>query len=378
MSRRLLVLLGALAAAVGLSVPAATAARGMLVGLQDDAMTLYGNPTFTYRTLRQLRVQIVRINLYWGGPHGVAERRPADPTDPADPAYEWTLYDRAVRYAAQNRMRVLFSIYYTPRWAGGGRSRNVAPRNMTDLQNFAYAAAQRYSGRYIAPEDPTQTYLPAVRHWLVWNEPNNPIWLSPQFSGRTIVSARNYARMCEAAWRGIHYTAFAGEKVACGATGPAGNNLPRSSRPSVSPLAFLRAAKRYGMRNFEAYAHHPYYGRPSETPTTRPRDRSAVRMGNFGALVRQLDALYPSRKRIWITEYGYQTPPDRQFGVSFARQARYVAQSFALARRNPRVDVMIWFMLRDDSNIRSGWQSGLITRSGKRKPAFTTFSRLPH
>ena len=66
------------------------------------------------------------------------------------------------------------------------------------------------------------------------------------------------------------------------------------------------------------------------------------------------------KKRIWITEYGWQTRrPMRLFGVSFARQAAYVRQSFAIARANPRIDLMVWFMLRDDTNLGIGWQSGL-------------------
>jgi hypothetical protein len=40
--------------------------------------------------------------------------------------------------------------------------------------------------------------------------------------------------------------------------------------------------------------------------------------------------------------------------------------------------MMIWFMLRDDTNIRVGWQSGLLTASGRKKPAFFSFARLPH
>ena len=79
------------------------------------------------------------------------------------------------------------------------------------------------------------------------------------------------------------------------------------------------------------------------------------------------------KKRIWITEYAWQTPPDRIFGVSFARQAAYVKQSFAIARANPRIDMFLWFLLRDDTNIANGWQSGLITPTGAHKPAFNVF-----
>ena len=76
------------------------------------------------------------------------------------------------------------------------------------------------------------------------------------------------------------------------------------------------------------------------------------------------------------TEYGYQTnPPDRLFGVSYARQAAYLKQSFAIARANPRIDMMLWFLLRDERRL-AGWQSGLFTASGRKKPAFAAFQRV--
>ena len=373
MRKRLGVFVAIVVVAAGLSVPAALGARGMLVGMQDDAMTLRGNPTFTFSTMKQLRVQIVRMNLNWTD---VAKRRPAHPQDPADPAYDWDLYDRAIRYAAQNGQRVMLTILFTPRWANGGRARNVPPNNYNDLRNFAYAAATRYSGKYIPNTDNfDETYLPAVKYWLAWNEPNNPNWLQQTAGGR-FVSPRSYARICTSIWQGVHFTNFAGERVACGATGPRGNNVARSGRPSLSPLAFMRLTKAAGLRNLDAYAHHPYYGKPSETPLTRPRG-TAVQLGNINTLIALVNKLW-GKKRIWITEYGWQTrPPDSLFGVTFSKQAAYLRQSFAIARANPRIDVFVWFMLRDDTNLGIGWQSGLLTANGQRKPAFNTFRLLP-
>jgi Glycosyl hydrolase catalytic core len=360
--------------AAGLCVPAASAKAHMLVGIQDDAMTLRGNPTFTFPTMKQLRTQIVRINLNW---NDVAKRRPAHPQDPADPAYDWDLYDRAIRYSSQYGMQVLLTILFTPSWANGGGARNVPPSNYNDLRNFAYAAAERYSGHYIANTDTfDEVYLPAVRYWTAWNEPANPNWLK-QVSGGRFVSPRSYARICTAIWQGVHFTNFAGEKVACGVTGPRGNNAPRSSRPSLSPLSFMRLTRAAGLRNLDAYAHNPYYGKPSETPASKPGGSSAVTLGNMNTLISLVNKLW-GKKRIWITEYGWQTPPDRIFGVSFARQAAYVRQSYAIARANPRIDMMVWFMLRDDTNLGVGWQSGFLTAAGKKKPAFNVFARLPH
>jgi hypothetical protein len=360
--------------AAALAVPAAQASRHMLVGMQDDAMTLSGNPDFTFGTMKRLRVQIVRINLNWPD---VAKRRPAHPQDPADDAYDWSLYDRAIRYATQYGQKVMLTILFTPKWANGGRAKNVPPTNYSDLRNFAYAAAERYSGHYIPNTDNfTETYLPAVKYWTAWNEPSNPIWLQQVSRGR-FVSPRSYAHICSAIWQGVHYTNFPGEKVGCGVTGPRGNNQARSSRPSLSPLAFMKATKAAGLRSLDAYAHNPYYGQPSETPRSRPGG-NAIELGNINTLIAQVNKLWGKKKPIWITEYGWQTPPDRIFGVSFGRQAAYVRQSFAIARANPRITVMIWFMLRDDTNIGVGWQSGMLTAKGKKKPAFNVFARLPH
>ena len=355
----------------------AAAARGMLVGIYDPNQPL-DSPDKAFATLKNLRAQIIRIDLQWGA--RVAKKRPLHPTDPADPAYDWEAYDQLVLNAKKNKIQVLFTIYGTPRWANGTKKGlNRAPRQFLFLKQFAYAAAKRYSGTFKREDG---TVLPAVRKWLAWNEPNNPIFLAPQWGRinkkRFIpVAAINYARMCAAVYSGVHSTNLRGEVVACGATDPRGNNSPRSRRPSISPLAFLAALKRYGLRRFDVYAHHPYYSYPGETPSMRPKAKTVVTLGNIGELTKLLTRLY-GNKKLWITEYGYQTrPPDRVFGVSWRKQAKYLTQAYAIARKNPRITMMLWFLLRDEGRL-SGWQSGLFTASGTRKPAYYAFRALPH
>jgi hypothetical protein len=402
--KRLLVVIAGFSLLVGGLVQSAPASKNapsskrLLVGIYDEAETL-GHPDRAFPVLDQLRVKIVRANLYWGGPAGVAERRPSRATDPDDRAYNWFKYDRMVRMAAAENIRVVFAIVGTPRWANGGKPFNRAPLKAADLRKFAQAAATRYSGSFTpglpvtatGNQEVEQDPLPAVRHWLAWNEPNNPVFLSPQFirTKKGVFlrqAAKNYARICNAIVAGIHApAALRSEKIACGVTAPRGNNNPRASRQSISPIPFVRQMKRFGARGFDAYAHHPYYGHPRETPSYQPRLNKGPRivggpilLGNINDLAREVTRLW-GRKPIWITEYGYQTKPDRHLAVSYAQQAKYLTQAFAIARKNPRIDMMLWFLVRDQGQTRAfdGWQGGLITKGGARKPSFRAFQRVP-
>jgi hypothetical protein len=94
-------------------------------------------------------------------------------------------------------------------------------------------------------------------------------------------------------------------------------------------------------------------------------------------LTKELQRLY-GNMRIWVTEYGYQTnPPDKTFGVTPLKQALYMQQAWDKLKANPKVDMMIWFLLRDQTpGVVGGWQSGVYTASGARKPSRETFERL--
>jgi len=370
-ARTLVVLtLGLAVAAVALQAAVASKSkqqsRNLLVGIFDEGQTLYGDHSYSFPVLQELHTQVLRTNMYWGGKYGVANTRPGNPSNPEDPAYDWTLYDALVGDATKYGMKVVFSIYRTPAWAGGGARGNVAPKNPIDLQRFALAAAKRY---------------PQVKFWLAWNEPNNPVYLTPQYkrvAGKWVVwSGLKYAGICNAVVKGVH-AAKTSAKVGCGVTDPNGNNAPATSRPSVSPLVFINAMKRYGAKGFDAYAHHPYPQRPVETPRSKPTSRSSVTLYNINTLIALVTKNW-GRKPIWITEYGYQTnPPDKFAGVSWAKQASYLKQAFAIARANPRIQMMLWFLFQDDVYRPRGfdWQSGLITQTGTRKPSFNAFKSL--
>ena len=362
--------------------PSASGSTSLKIGIFDDGVVLYGEPDLVFPQLAKTGTQLLRVNLWWSGPGiSVATRKPKRPADPTDPAYNWDTYDRTVRFSIVNNIQPIFSIIGTPPWANAAKGWNVAPTNARDLRLFAAAAQKRYSGTFVNADGIT---LPRVSLWMAWNEPNNPVFLKPQYrrAGKiwAIQSGRDYAKICNAVVQGVK-SAQRSSKVACGATGPRGNNNPNSSRPSVAPLPFLRAMKAGGAKGFDAYAHHPYYLSPVETPSTKPspgpkgQPPTAVTLGNIDVLIKELDRLYGRRVRVWVTEYGYQTnPPDRIVGVTLSKQAKYLTQAAAIVRANPRIDVFLWFLLRDEERL-GGWQSGLTTFDDKRKPSFNAFRR---
>src|SRR5262245_21174606 len=174
----------------------------MLIGIYDEAITLYGKPSQAFPVFRSLHAQVLRLNLHWAA---IAQRRPITALDPNDGAYNWGPYDRAVLNAERRGQQILFSIIDTPGWENGDAGKNHAPANMNDLRAFALAAATRYSGSWTGNGGQR---FPAVHLWAAWNEPNNPVFLTPQYAfvkGKWVVqSAINYAKMCEAVYAGVH------------------------------------------------------------------------------------------------------------------------------------------------------------------------------
>ena len=369
---RIFLLLGLTLVTLAAASPAG-AAPGSKVGIYDEASTLYSNDTSGFDMLQELGVDTLRLNMYWDR---VARTRPANAANHEDPAYDWSGYDRAVRLAAERNIEVLFSIIATPGWANGGKGAKYAPTKSSTLRNFAIAAATRYSGKFTPPG---QSLLPRVSKWLAWNEPNAPNFLLPQFrkvgNRYVIASPAIYARICNAIVGGVHVAgsrAGVKETVACGATNPRGKLRGNGRRDSVAPLLFLREMKKAGAR-FDVYAHHPYSPTRNIAPNERIRSITVIPLGNIDILLRELTRLYGRGMRLWITEYAYQTnPPDPVFGVSWNTQARYLRQAYAIARRTPRIDMMLWFLLKDEQD-RGRWNSGLLTASGDRKPSFAAF-----
>ena len=75
---------------------------------------------------------------------------------------------------------------------------------------------------------------------------------------------------------------------------------------------------------------------------------------------------------VWITEYGNETKPGEPTGVTEAQQASYVTQAIDIAKKDKRVPMFIWFVMKDSAG--SLWQSGIYRKTGAAKPAQPKFA----
>jgi len=340
---------GLLAAFVlaAVAVPRAGAATDVDYGLTDDAWLANGPGTVQDRVseLNAIGVHVVRFSLHWDQ---IAKTKPTASTDPADPAYDWAADDTVLEALHSAGIDVLLQLVGAPKWANGGNPSNYAPVSASSFKNFATAAATKYSW---------------VSRWLIWNEPNQRIWLRPT------TPAVYTARLLNPAYDAIH-------EVIPDAEVAGGGTAPRGSTGGVSPVTWLLGMHKAHAK-LDAYAHNPYPLDPKrETPLKGGCARcTTITMATLSKLVGLVARNFP-RARIWLTEYGYQTnPPDKLLGVSPALQARYVGEGAYVAYRTARVDLLIHFLYRDEPSL-ARFQSGLVTLGNLKKPAYSAF-QLP-
>ena len=392
------------AALLALAVPSVASASPQLqTGISDDGILLHSPERAPAIVARWAAAGIdtVRVQVRWVAiaPGELEPSQPLgfDARDPDDPQYDWAATDKAIALVIANGMTPLLTVTGSgPLWASRVPSLGN-PRYQPDarkLGQFAEAVARRY--RRVADR------------YLIWNEPNQPLWLQPQLecptAGRrcTPVAPHTYRALVRAAYPAIH-RADPGAQVIAGALAPRGADPLQRNRP-LRPLAFIRAFgcvdDRYKpirtgrCRGFQparidgfAYHPHPIKASPS-TPSPRTDDAA---IADLRKLEDTLDAVQRARglttptgahTPLHLTEFGYQTnPPDPYDGIPPARQSRWLQEAAYIAWRDPRVRSLVQYAWQDE-RVKSvgsgrkryaGWQSGLLFSNGKAKPALAGF-----
>ncbi|MBI5104368.1 MAG: hypothetical protein HZB46_05165 [Solirubrobacterales bacterium] len=371
-----------------LALPAAASAeRGQAVLFEAPRELRSDDAALRAQTLDEIQgfgVGWLRVILYWNEvapAAGAAAPPDAEERDPA--AYDWSRYDRIVDEAQRRGMKVLLTVSGpVPRWATRDRKDHLTRPSPTRFGRFTDALARHFAGR--------------VDAYAIWNEPNHPDFLKPQWTrdrhGRDATSARIYRQLFRRGAAGLRRGGADRVPVLLGET------APRGTGEVVHPITFLRRAMCLDVRwrlgrncarlAADGYAHHayttrrgPYFVPPSPNDVTIGAlgrlNRALAKAGRAGAVRKGLP--------IWLTEFGIQSTPDTTFGVSETTQAEYRAISERIAAANPRVVMFSQYLMRDDPPVAGaatalqrygGFESGLRHSDGDAKRAYDAF-RLP-
>jgi hypothetical protein len=398
-----------------IATPTAMASSTQELLVQDDHRLLelsQGEQAAALDHLRDLGVDRVRVGVWWRRAvrRPTAKRRPpGNPSDPRSRIYRpgyWAILDSLVRGARGHGIAVTLNPaaasglpgtpMQIPRWAQGrGRSPEAA-----EFAHFARALGRRYSGSFAPRGD--QRPLPPVRDWSLWNEPNNPQFLTPQWrrvGGEWIAwSPVVYRRLYVRGARALRATGHGRDRIYLGETAAVGALQVGRRQAPIAPGLFVRelacvdrgfepyeggearrrGCARYRRLDADGLATHLYSSGSGTAPAVQvfggdlqwvPADpsrpaRLLERLAAAGALPADLDVLN--------TEAGFQSHPARPWSLKESTQAFELNLAEYLQWREPSVDSFAQYLLMDDPV----WFTGLRYIDGRAKDAFAAF-RMP-
>jgi hypothetical protein len=299
------------------------------VGVDDDTLKWTSDPLAVVRWQHTLGADAVRIWVPWHG-----EVRPAGAR----------LVELARIEQAAQTTRVVLAVF------GFAGDTPTAPSSRARFCGYARSAL---------------SLVPHARAIVIWNEANSPAY----WNG----TPAQYAALLARCYEVLHRR---------------GVTVLDSTASAHAPEAFLRAvgaAYRASGRTgplVDAFGHNPYPRTALESPNAEHAP-GFVGEGDYPRLVRVLHEAFGYTPDIWYLEDGFQSVVPRRLRnwytghenvqtITPAEQARRLGEAIALAACQPHVHAFFNFELADEVRL-AGWQSGLVWRGARRKPAAAAF-----
>jgi hypothetical protein len=348
----------ALVGVVSLVLACAGTARAADVGANDDTGKFSpdaGAAFYGQMAALGLRQAVVTVRWLPSDPLALGER---------------PLLDLTVAAASAAGLRVVFATYpYPPREVESGLARPEA------FGAWLGELAQRY---------------PAVRQFVVGNEPNQPAFWRPQFVRAAQRSARTFGPFLAAGYDALKAVDPTLTVVGVGLS-PRGNDRPAArSNVSTSPVRFLASLGAWYRASgrtrplMDGLSFHPY-----PNAATDPLERGyAWPNAGFVNLDRVKQAVWDAFAgtpqpttveglRLYLDEVGWQVDTGGRDGyagaenVAVTDEERQAAVYGALVQRaacDPDVAQVNVFGFRDDA-LRTGFQAGLFRVDGSARPS---------
>jgi polysaccharide biosynthesis protein PslG len=245
----------------------------------------------------------------------------------------WALFDRIMRHAENQGVRVIARMGFVPAWAQADVDRatlNTLPEAAyPDFAAFVAAFAARYRG--VADEI------------IIWNEPNLAFeW------GYQQVDPAGYVRLLEAVYPMAH---AANPDVVILVAWLAPTLEPPGSASGLSDLLYLEAIyEQGGAAYFDGVSLHTY---GFTLPATAPPAPDVLNFRRAELLYDVMRAYGDGDKPIYITEAGWNDDPYWAQAVTPSQRAVYTIDALEIGAGWPWLDQMCLWMLRTPAPINS-------------------------
>lgn len=280
-----------------------------------------------------------------------------EPINVAPSEYQWAHADRVVGAASAACLHMVVTHANDPEWAAMDVDAPLDATGMAELAEYLGALVERYDGDGL--EDAPGS--PIVRHWEIYNEPDDII---PLYGGRWGHAGAAYAQMLSIVYPAIK-AADPQAQVLLGGIAHDWNK----GQPSPFSFGFLDdVLKAGGGAYFDIMNFHTY------PPYAENWAKQGPGLYEKTEYMRAKLARYGLEKPIFITETAHHSNDAWPgIGGSHEMQMRFVVQLYAQALA-ANVEMMVWFALSDPGG-NYPFNSGLVTRGppAQAKPAFAVY-----
>lgn len=255
--------------------------------------------------------------------------------EPAPGQFEWASFDRIVRHAQNQGLRVIARMGLVPAWARGENGEN---RTLNDLPEESFPDFAAFVAAFAA------RYAPAIDHFIIWNEPN----LAFEWGYRPVDPAA-YGRLLAAVYGPVKQ---ANPHAVILAAGLAPTLEPLGSPHGLNDILYLEQLYESGAAAFfDGLAIHTYGF--TEPPDAVP----GFDLLNFrrAELLHAIMLRYDSaEKPIFITETGWNDHPRWTKAVLPSQRVAYTLDAFRWAEANwPWLESLCLWVMRYPVNTRS-------------------------
>ena len=314
----------------------------------ERARTFYGvneDPRWNFATnelpqfvamLRQTGCGSIRIGIRWRE------------IEPRKGEWDFSALDAIVDMIPKD-IEILAVLGSVPQWANGvdpkkdeGWFDAYPPKDLADWKKYVAQTVARYSKR--------------IKHWEIWNEENGVGFYRPH------PDAKAYTELLKAAYLAAKKT---DPECVVVLGGLVMNGIIPNPFGKVKIRDYLEDLYKAGAR--------PYFDVCNIHPYVLPHEGADYMMKLTRDTLSLMSQYGDGEKVLWITEVGCGGGSMK----AEKEQAQLLSDTYEAAAKEPRVQKVFWFLLRDMEKDLVGPESsmGLFARQGKAKPALQAFVR---